>query len=124
MEDNKLIAEFMEYPTSSEYWKDGRWEGEDYKDYYYVDGKYDECWGSSNFHVDDMAFGLSWDWLMPVIHNCTKIIENYGYDSDERDYIEDEIFNLDNTLSEFLNNDIESVCARVVEFIKWYNQNK
>jgi len=72
MKENKLIAEFMEYPTSSEYWKDGRWEGEDYKDYYYVDGKYDECWGSSNFHVDDMAFGLSWDWLMPVVEKINN----------------------------------------------------
>jgi hypothetical protein len=65
-----------------------------------------------------------WNWLMPVVHNCTKIIENYGYDSDARNYFEDEIFNLDNTLSEFLNNDIESVYARVVEFIKYYNETK
>ena len=72
---------------------------------------------------NELQYNTSWDWLMPVIHNCTKIIENYGYDSDDRNYIEDEIFNLDNTLSEFLNNDIESVYARVVEFIKYYNQN-
>jgi len=65
-----------------------------------------------------------WNHLMLVVEDCTKIIENYGYNDDDRNYIEDEIFNLDYTLSEFLNNDKESIYARVVEFIKWYNQNK
>ena len=68
MENNKLIAEFMDYPTSCDYWKDGRYEEGD--DYYYVDGYYDPVWSSSNFHLDDMKFDMSWDWLMPVINKC------------------------------------------------------
>jgi|TARA_R100000084_G_C4517086_1_gene85131 hypothetical protein len=67
MENNKLIAEFMNYPKCSDYWNDGRFLEEDYKDYYYVRGQYDACYNSSNFHVNDMKFGLSWDWLMPVV---------------------------------------------------------
>jgi hypothetical protein len=119
METNKLIAEFMGYKLAK--CNNGlAWERPTLScihDNYSLHGR---LWREKDSYY---KWKTSWDWLMPVIHNCTKIIENYGYDSDERDYIEDEIFNLDNTLSEFLNNDIESVCARVVEFIKYYNKN-
>ena len=106
MESNRLIAEFMNYPTSSEYWKDGRREGEDYKDYYYVDGKYDECWGSSNFHVDDMAFGLSWDWLMPVVKKCCILNNEEGFEP----------------FYDLCELKIATTYQAVVEFIKDYNK--
>jgi len=59
MKDNKLIAEFMGYPTCADYWKkDERYQEEDYKDYYYVHGQYDQCYGSSNFHVNVIYLGI------------------------------------------------------------------
>jgi len=71
---NNLIAEFMGYPTSAKYWKGtsmANWKHEDYKDYYYVDGKHNHMDGS-NFHLSDMKFDLSWDWLMPVVQKCRQ----------------------------------------------------
>jgi len=83
MKDNKLIAEFMGYPTCADYWKkDERYQEEDYKDYYYVHGQYDQCYGSSNFHVNDMKYNLSWDCLMPVIEK----IQDIFVDDPELDY--------------------------------------
>ena len=110
-ESNKLIAEFMDYPTCSDYWKkDEGFQGEDYKDYYYVHGQYDQCYGSSNFHVNDMKFDLSWDWLMPVIEKITELCE--------------EPQELDELKHALLCVDIKSVYFIVVEFIKEYNNGK
>ena len=103
-ENNKQIAEFMGMTTSEN----------DESMMIFKTPK-----GNEIIYTGKLKYHTSWDWLMPVVEECTKIIENYGYDDDDRNYIEDEIFNLDYTLSEFLNNDKESIYARVVEFIKW-----
>ena len=105
MENNKLIVQFMDYPTCSDYWKDGRWEEEDYKDYYYIHGQFDLCWGSSNFDVSDMRFSTSWDWLMPVVQKIEQDCEG----------VPQEMLNIS------LYSDINDVYNAVVEFIK--NQN-
>tara|TARA_R100000773_G_scaffold17822_1_gene16179 strand:- start:8712 stop:9062 length:351 start_codon:yes stop_codon:yes gene_type:complete len=111
--NNKLIAEFMNYPKCSDYWNDGRFLEEDYKDYYYVRGQYDACYNSSNFHVNDMKFGLSWDWLIPVIE---KIQDNY-IENPELDYkYIDEI--------RLAVPNIQEVHYLIVEFIKDYNDGK
>tara|TARA_R100001510_G_scaffold1943_1_gene1531 strand:+ start:321 stop:647 length:327 start_codon:yes stop_codon:yes gene_type:complete len=102
-EKNKLIVQFMDYPTCSDYWKDGRFEGEDYKDYHYIHGQFDSCWGSSNFDVSDMCFSTSWDWLMPVI---------------------EKIYSLDSNVDFFKTININNTYNEVVEFIKEYNNGK
>ena len=107
MENNKLIAEFMGYPKCSDHWKNGRFEGEDYKDYYYVHGYYDPCWDSSNFHVRDMPFGMSWDWLMPVINKC--------YQEHMSQNIADAVMTCD------INKAYQSV-VKFIKFIKEYNE--
>jgi|TARA_R100000081_G_C4775803_1_gene148483 hypothetical protein len=114
-ENNKLIVEFMEYPKSSEYWSrygDSSWGKEDWhdnKNYYYVDGKYSEMYGS-NFHINDMRFNVSWDWLMPVIEK----IQDKHLENPELDY-----WSVDEIRLAIPN--IQQVHYLVVEFIK--NQN-
>ena len=115
-QNNKLIVEFMEYPKSSEYWKGKsmvNWGHEDYKDYYYVDGKYNHMDGS-NFHLGDMQFDTSWDWLMPVVQ---KIGDEYLNTPFDETY---------SKLTEGYENiwTIEDTYKAVVEFIKDQNTIK
>lgn len=109
IEGNKLIAEFM-------------------------GGKYDkdtnfpihpnDIWlpihGITNYTTINMGCGKillyhsSWDWLLPVVE---KILGTENNSSDwEKHYtqIHDSLWLIN----------IESVWLSVVEFIKWYNQNK
>jgi hypothetical protein len=76
------------------------------------------------FNLEDLPFNSSWDWLMPVVAKCTDLWDDFGFDSKERYNIEDEIWNLDNTLSDFLAADIDAIFRRTVEFIKWYNKQE
>ena len=106
-ENNKLIAEFMEVPQGKHF----HYDIEPFNLTEYSD-------------VEDLKYDISWDWLQSAVTECHKIIENYGYDDDTRNYIDDEIFNLDNTLSEYFNDDKDAIYNRVVKFINFYNQNK
>lgn len=109
-ETNKLIAEFMGLSI-----KEGVC--------YYTDA--DDMFPMGiEVEAPYLPYDDEWKWLMPVVRECHKVIENYGYDDDTRNFIDDEIFNLDNTLSEFFNDDKEAIYNRVLEFIKFYNQNK
>jgi hypothetical protein len=60
--------------------------------------------------------------LMPVIEKCKDILDSFEFDSKERITIEEEIFNLDNTSSEFMSNNIEAIYRKVIRFINWYNK--
>jgi len=110
-ENNKLIAEFMgfeKYPIK------------DKSDGYKVKLKsgsipMETCIASLKFH-------LSWDWLMPVVKECTDKTNDFQYDDELYIHWETEIFHPDYMLSEILNNDIEGIYNRVVKFIKWYNE--
>lgn len=114
MTDNEIIAEFMEIrhePDACLKSKDLYWH-------------YDQL----NVMSDKLYFDTSWDWLMPVVEK----IESLGYCH----WLS--LNRLDNNFySQFLNenNEVEaySFCApikivsvynSVVEFIKWYNQQK
>ena len=66
MKDNKLIAEFMEFPTQADAVDDrtlAYYVGESIT---YTDNTDNEN-DSDVFHPDDMQFKTSWDWLMPVV---------------------------------------------------------
>ena len=121
MEDNKLIAEFMGYRyQESNFFS--VWEF--YKSYEdrFVDGKYHE----------------SWDWLMPVVEK----IESLRFENEDR-YIATlwgtyTYFSKFNVVKGVLTNikpynqyyigqgknRITQTYKAVVEFIKWYNENK
>jgi len=83
MENNKLIAEFMGYT--------------------FVNGVYESR--KDEFHIDEMLYNTSWDWLMPVIH---KIKDGSGQG----------IFMMEIGLP------IEYVYNAVVEFIKEHNDEQ
>jgi len=109
LEGNKLIAEFdgvvwkdaslVNYPRPNKQWSIKFPNGKQFSEYGNIDdilSKY--C-----------KYHSSWDWLMPVVE---KIIYNY-----------DESKSLD-IMRELSYAKIESVYQSVIEFIKWYNQNK
>ena len=56
----------------------------------------------------------SWNWLMPVVE---KIDDLFG----DMDEVDDMINKVHNSVLQF---DISVLHKSVIEFIKWYNQNK
>jgi hypothetical protein len=102
LEGNKLIAEFMGGTlvgcANSEYKEVYQFE----TDITYFAGK--------KWPAPVLAYHSSWDWLMPVVEMIKNIVCNSEF-----------IYRIGNDL---LTIDIDKVFKRVVEFIKWYNQNK
>jgi hypothetical protein len=118
-EGNKLIAEFCSKPYD--------------KNHLWFKGKE----GILKYHK-------SWDWLMPVVEkieslwisgaqprctirgNFVEIVHEVGYHN--IDYAKNSDLKKDNQIGGacYTNNysKIENTCRMVVEFIKWYNENK
>ena len=102
MEENKLIAEFMDFPTQTDVIDDRTLA-------YYI-GDVINANNENNendnnvFHPDDMQFHKSWDWLMPVVK---KVIS--------KDY-EFRVF--EELKLQLWRVDIDAVYKAVVEFIK------
>jgi len=94
MNDNKLIAEFMQEGS----------EGFNLYDY-----------NGCHYKVDELMFHTSWDWLMPVVIKCKESVD-YCSDDNALKYhnIEDEM------LSQL---SIEDTYNAVVEFIKEHNDD-
>ncbi len=98
-ENNRLIAEFMNldmYPPHDDYPL--------LYDCSLIDQ--DPQW----YALEEFQYHTSWDWLMPVI--------------EEIDHLEYESERLDKINQALVTKVIEDVYNAVVEFIKWYNQNK
>jgi len=104
LETNKLIAEFMGMEHCYRPYGNG-----------FMEVK--EC--GSVIELDDLEYHTSWDWLMPVVEKVNKVS---GYDdyNTHRLHIQrvfaDCVF--ENAVSK------KEVHKAVVEFIKWYNENK
>lgn len=110
-ENNKLIAEFMGYALYEGY----SYIVPHYDSYVGVDGNMHE---TPIHHIHSLKFHTSWDWLMPVVH---KIVADYEFNEQEE--------LSDNEYRESLMDIvpfgiISDVYESVVEFIKWYNENK
>ena len=60
-----------------------------------------------------MKFHSSWDWLMPVVQKINDLALKYGYVDDM------EIFHL-----RVVGLTTKSLFEAIVQFLKWYNQNK
>ena len=125
MNDNKLIAEFMEFPTHTD-------AVDDRTIAYYVGESIMHTDNTENendydvFHPDDMQFHTSWDWLMPVVEK----IESLGYKFEknfqriDRDW-QCLIVKGNDILYQEFNTDSRIAChCVVVEFIKTYNRTK
>ena len=101
MKENKLIAEFMGYA--------------------FVNGVYESP--KDEFHIDEMLYHTSWDWLMPVVE---KIESDDRYDVDILQYgtrITDNQKEIVNNIADIsFDKKIEHTHNAVVEFIKWYNK--
>lgn len=64
--------------------------------------------------IEYSKYHSSWDWLMPV---CKKAMDT--------DMVSDGVENLLNDMTgAFHNVDIEELYNAVIEFIKWFNENK
>ena len=69
--NNRLIAEFMQFPKQSD-------AVDDRTTAYYI-GNIIKANNINNqneddlFHPDDMIFHTSWDWLMPVVEKCFQM---------------------------------------------------
>jgi hypothetical protein len=77
---------------------------------------------SNTFDNNELLFDKSWDWLMPVVKQIASIFGEWDYE-DERRLKAEDIFYMDNMFAEFLQNDLEAIHTRCVEFITWYNEN-
>lgn len=118
---NKLIAEFMGYkyigePTpnshSNGWWKDGKVTSVK------LPGKPFLC-----RNHNQLAYGFSWDWLIPVCKKCAEISNTQERPTinhvNRLDWLETEI------QTELTNDyDILKVWQRVIDFINLYNQQK
>ena len=109
MEDNKLIAEFMQFEHNGDTLLN------------YVNG-------NPNLDIEPLEYHTSWDWLMPVVEE----IEKLGYDftaSKRRDIlVYDANFmdenNIDIVYIENYKDRKEATYQAVVEFIEFYNLHK
>jgi hypothetical protein len=111
---NKLIAEFMGFPTHTDAVDDrtiAYYVGESimHTDNTENDNDYDV------FHPDDMQFHTSWDWIIPVVDKIKILVME---DDSDKLYNSEEWDNITHTLVQI---EIKSVYKAVVEFIK--NQN-
>lgn len=108
-ENNKLIAEFMEYATP--------------------DGIYFEKNKGTLCHYMLMPFHTSWNWLMPVVRKIEYMEEGVANGNFLLECIGNSAkFILDDGTRLFKDNmydtKLEAIYQAVVEFIKWYNENK
>ena len=97
MNNNKLIAEFMELPT--EVFKSG-----------IMNHHHDGAW----YEEHELSYNTSWDWLMPVVQ---KIDDLFGENNDV-DYWINRVHNA------VLLFDIDNTYDAVVEFIKEHNDER
>lgn len=89
--------------------------------------------------IANLKYHSSWNWLMPVVEKISKLeTPNDKYENGERIYVENyspRTFGLMNENGEYLfrfnghqlltsESFIGSVYLGVVDFIKWYNENK
>lgn len=106
-EGNKLIAKFMEVTN-------------EISDLYYLPqfGHYFNSYGNIEFNEvfrsTELKYHSSWDWLMPVVEKCLTIsVESEEYEIHYA-FIHNALWSIN----------IKSVFDEVVEFIKWYNDQK
>lgn len=77
MKKNKLIAEFMGFPTQTDVVDDRTLAYYVGKSIIHTDNTENEN-DNDVFHPDDMQFHTSWDWLMPVVEKIESLRNKNG----------------------------------------------
>lgn len=97
MTDNELIAEFMGGTPGT--------------------GECEDLWyfGNPDQPKKYLRYDSSWDWLMPVVEKINESCKDTGY-PDGLEICDWHVI--------AVANNIKLVYFSVVEFIKWYNENK
>lgn len=120
-ETNSLIAEFMELEKSKNVW--------DNNEYAYTmkHGDVFNKWVIPS----EMKYHSSWDWIMPVFEKIQSIEYEPKDGDDDYNWNIPYIRTLGNNMCRINrmplskgNNLIDCFYESIVEFIKWYNQNK
>lgn len=98
VENNKLIAEFMEWNK-----------GENYSEKY----PFYDAWNEPIVQLlpIEMPFNKNWDWLIPVVIKCYEV-------SSEENHVWEAIYYAVADL------DMDKIYTAVVNFIKWYNNQQ
>lgn len=118
LDGNKLIAEFM----GAKYDKDTSFP-------IHPDDLWLPIHGICNFKTIKIGKGKillyhkSWDWLMPVVEKIENLKFEYSYYKGRAIITDLGFQNMMNDIA-FSGSRIEATWLAVVEFIKWYNQNK
>lgn len=116
MTDNELIAEFMGYKL-----KQGKQLAQ------YISGGHEWYWVGENFTIDEPSWlpESNWNLLMPVVEKthiiCDQMMRKYPENKDLDDATGWRAWSYRHPK---LTTDITRVYNQVVEFIKWYNQNR
>ncbi len=112
IENNILIAKFMEYPNNGVF--------------YSINVFNPETLNSRTHHEQQLHFQDSWEWIMPVIEKIESLGYSYERDTHYRINIGEKTFlRTDGKLVQYIvgNNNRDGLYKICVEFIKW-NNNK
>lgn len=105
IENNKLIAEFMGY---NPHYKNGIFQGYELKPKIIT-------------FPEHLKYHTSWDWLMSVVEKIWKITDCrssiFYFEANEE-------LTIYGKTEPSMDNNKENCYSAVVEFIKWYNENK
>ena len=116
--NNKLIAEFMGIFAVDIDEQDGFW--------YSIDGLMPH--GYDKIMLEAIKYNSSWDWLMPVVEKIGELYHQVKIEINEGfPYCEIICYSEGNCVEEFRNENettIQAIYEVVLEFIKWYNQQK
>ena len=118
LENNKLIAEFMGVRPKME-----APDTYTYSDLPWISVRADKPEEVMEHIANYSKYSSSWDWLIPVVAKCYQSIEEMEveFESEEREIFES-IFDVDITLAEIFQSDINAIYERCLDFIKWYNE--
>jgi len=119
IENNKLIAEFIGFTspkTKDELFaKDIKRKGTPILDMNTGKRSHTMIDDKLLFENEELMFNKSWDWLIPVVREIHGIEQAYFYD------IPEIIGDLDLSIKRL---ELDNTYKAVIEFIKWYNENK
>lgn len=131
VENNKLIAEFMGYRECPMklYRMDDKFESVTIYSMYQEEDEYLTIEAGKKqvkFSPNEMEFHSSWDWLMPVVEKIGSMFHQVKIEFNEGfPYCEILCYNEDGELSKEIKEEGDNATYQaVVEFIKWYNENK